>query len=331
MERERDRLVAARQRLIFDRRRHRADVRVGEGEYVGADDLERFQRIKRELELVQAALDATPPPAPVAAGDQPPARSGVDPAPSAATQNTMRAYGIDWREWTSWCAKQGEVALPARPDAIAAHVVELASRQAALATIERRLAAIGRRHRDVSDDLPPTRDLIVQRAMAHLRRCRGAPPSARRATLMPDELRRLVVHTDPTTLAGRRDRALLLAGSLLAVHRTQLVAIDVDDVLQAGRELTVALRRPGSRQGAEVRIVRRLDDVDCCPVVALLDWLAASGITQGAIWRRVTRSGRIGDRLSPQSVNLIVKRACARAGLDPARYGSDSLRPRRSR
>lgn len=346
MERERDRLVDARQRLVADRRRGRTDVRVGKGQYVGADDQEHFQRLSRELELVQAKLVATPAPLRVDAGDPQAgirlaARAGLsaqvhnratgrpseDPASGASAYNTVRAYGADWREWTNWCAERGEVPLPARPDAIAAHVLELASRPVALATIERRLAAVGRRHRDGGHDPPSTRDLVVQRAMARLRRGSDVTPRARRVALTPDELRLLLAHTDPVTLAGSRDRALLLIGARLVVHRAQLVALDVADVVETGRELRVSLRRPGSEQGAEVRIIRRLDDVAFCPVVALLDWLVAADIAEGAIWRRLTRSCTVGGRLTPQSVNLIVKRACARAGLDPVRYSGDSLRP----
>jgi hypothetical protein len=57
MEQERDRLVAARQRLVTDRRRRGDDLRVAKGEYVAAVDLNHYQRLERELERVQAKLD----------------------------------------------------------------------------------------------------------------------------------------------------------------------------------------------------------------------------------------------------------------------------------
>ena len=54
---------------------------------------------------------------------------------------------------------------------------------------------------------------------------------------------------------------------------------------------------------------------------------ALSGITEGPLWREVDRHGNLGaDRLHANSVATIIKRACALAGLDPARYSGHSLR-----
>jgi hypothetical protein len=116
-----------------------------------------------------------------------------------------------------------------------------------------------------------------------------------------------------------------MIGAHLAVHRAQLVGLDVGDLAPDVGELRVTLR-PLAPGRAEVRVIRRRRDRTLCPVVALQDWLGAAAIVEGAIWRRLTRSGGVGGRLSAQSVNLIVKRACARAGIDPARYSGDSLR-----
>jgi integrase len=55
--------------------------------------------------------------------------------------------------------------------------------------------------------------------------------------------------------------------------------------------------------------------------------LAASGVADGPAFRPVDRHGHVGGgRLSDRSVATVVKRAAAAAGLDPARYGGQSLR-----
>jgi site-specific recombinase XerD len=63
-----------------------------------------------------------------------------------------------------------------------------------------------------------------------------------------------------------------------------------------------------------------------CAVRALRAWLDASGITDGAVFRRVTRTGAVSSPLSAQSVALIVKRRVTAAGLDPAAFAGHSLR-----
>ena len=56
-------------------------------------------------------------------------------------------------------------------------------------------------------------------------------------------------------------------------------------------------------------------------------WLDAAAITTGPIFRPVAKGGRIGARrLSDRVVALVVKRAAAAAGLDPAPFAGHSLR-----
>ncbi|MET3777827.1 integrase [Rhizobium alvei] len=63
------------------------------------------------------------------------------------------------------------------------------------------------------------------------------------------------------------------------------------------------------------------------PVTALRQWLAEAGIESGAIFRRIDQWGNIDRRaLNAQSVNLILKSRCQKAGLDPAQFSAHGLR-----
>jgi integrase len=63
------------------------------------------------------------------------------------------------------------------------------------------------------------------------------------------------------------------------------------------------------------------------PVIALKAWIARAKIARGPIFRAIDRWGTLEQRaLSPQSVNLIVKRRCAAAGLDPGEFSAHGLR-----
>ena len=56
-------------------------------------------------------------------------------------------------------------------------------------------------------------------------------------------------------------------------------------------------------------------------------WRAFARIEGGPLFRPVGRSNTAGaGRLHPDSVNVLVQRAVARAGIDPARYSAHSLR-----
>jgi integrase len=63
------------------------------------------------------------------------------------------------------------------------------------------------------------------------------------------------------------------------------------------------------------------------PVVVLREWLERAGIAEGAVFRAVDRWGHVERRaLTPQSVNLILKRRIAQAGLDVKAFSAHGLR-----
>lgn len=61
--------------------------------------------------------------------------------------------------------------------------------------------------------------------------------------------------------------------------------------------------------------------------IALHEWMQAANITFGPIFREVCKDGCIqANSLTPQSVNLILKKRCRTAGLDPADFSAHGLR-----
>ncbi|MQX75917.1 site-specific integrase [Sinorhizobium medicae] len=63
------------------------------------------------------------------------------------------------------------------------------------------------------------------------------------------------------------------------------------------------------------------------PVLVLKDWLARAAITEGAVFRGIDRWGNLERRaLTPQAVNLILKRRIAEAELDSTAFSAHGLR-----
>ncbi|NVP58520.1 site-specific integrase [Mycoplana rhizolycopersici] len=63
------------------------------------------------------------------------------------------------------------------------------------------------------------------------------------------------------------------------------------------------------------------------PVEALKRWLQEGRIDSGPVFRRIDQWGNVDRRaLSPQSINLILKTRCAKAGLDPGKFSAHGLR-----
>jgi integrase len=63
------------------------------------------------------------------------------------------------------------------------------------------------------------------------------------------------------------------------------------------------------------------------PVVALKAWIERAWIAKGSVFRAIDRWGTVEAKaLTPQSVNLILKRRCRVAGLDPREFSAHGLR-----
>ena len=118
-------------------------------------------------------------------------------------------------------------------------------------------------------------------------------------------------------LADVRDRTLLLFGFAGALRRSELVALDVEDVSEDDGGLRLILRRSKTDQEAEgtTRGLPYGSHPATCPVRAWRSWLAASGIDTGPAFRSVSRHGHLGTkRLTDRAVANMIKRRASPPG-----------------
>jgi len=264
----------------------------------------------------------------------------VDYVDAARAENTLRAYRSDWEEWATWCADEGLAPLPANPAAISRFLVFLAEHGVKVTTMSRRLSALRLAHK-VAGVPDPTTDARVTTVWEGIRRTHGAPVD-QAAPLMPPELHHVVdacpvekrwrsaERAPEPDLAGHRDRALLLVGFVAALRRSELAALTVDQIGDHPNGAVVALPRSKTNQhgdDTELVVLPRAGDPRHCAVRALTRWLELAGITDGPVFRRVSKANAAGTSgLNPGSVNQLVQRAIARAGIDATPYSAHSLR-----
>lgn len=124
----------------------------------------------------------------------------------------------------------------------------------------------------------------------------------------------------PDSLAGRRDRALVLVGYGAGLSPGELAKLRISDVRITASGLCVDA--PRGRVVVPFGSSRSL-----CAVRAWKEWRAVAGLRDGPAFRGVDRHGRLGAAaLSVRSVTRTVQRAVERAGLDGSRYSGRSLR-----
>jgi integrase len=136
-----------------------------------------------------------------------------------------------------------------------------------------------------------------------------------------------IMKTCPATLIGRRDAALISFGFLTAMRRSELIVLTVDDLTEVPDGLRIRIRRSktdGEGRGQEIAIPR---GARIRPVEAVQTWLAAADISAGHVFRPVSKGGYVGEgAMTSEAVALVVKKLCARIGLDPAAYAGHSMR-----
>jgi integrase len=161
-----------------------------------------------------------------------------------------------------------------------------------------------------------------------IRRTLGSAPDQKNAAITA-EVRAMVETLEPGTPLGIRDRALLLVGFAGAFRRSELVSLDVADLVFNSDGLVVQVRRSKTDQegiGRKVGLPFGSNPLTC-PVRSLRTWLDTAGIVSGPIFRSIDRHANIANtRLTDQSVALVVKRCARAAGLDSERYAGHSLR-----
>ena len=254
------------------------------------------------------------------------ADSARDYAANSRAVNTTRAYGFAWASFTTWCDQHGVEAMPATPGAVALFLTSRAGSGAKVATLRLALAAISAVHREAGQAFDAKAPGLVQ-VWSGIRRQLGSRPT-RKAAVMKDDLKAMLANVAPT-VTGKRDAALMLIGFGAALRRSELVALDVEDVTVCREGLKVRVKRSKTDQeaaGTEIAIARgRTLATD--PVSAFEAWIAAAGITSGPVFRGIHRSGLIcSERLTDRSVADIVKRLAEAAGLDAKRFSGHSLR-----
>ena len=142
--------------------------------------------------------------------------------------NTALAYAGDLKRFGAWCAEHGLEPLPASVDTLAGFVTHLAETGKKVATIQRHCAAISKAHALRGAD-SPTDDKKFKVLMEGIARLKGIRQKQAPAFSLA-LFKRTVKHIDEKTLAGMRDRVVLLLGFTGAFRRSELAALNVEDL-----------------------------------------------------------------------------------------------------
>ena len=256
-----------------------------------------------------------------------------DYARAAVSENTLKAYAMDWAHFARWCRMRGADPLPPSPALIGLYIADLAAPQGkapsqsafrplSVTSIERRLSGLvwGFTQRGQRMD---RKDRHIASVLAGIRRKHARPPAQKEA-ILPEDLRDMLA-TLPHDLRGLRDRAILLIGFAGGMRRSEIVSLDhgKDDTPDSGGwveilEGGVLITLRGKTGWREVEISRGSAD-QTCPVHALTQWLHYARIDFCPNFVAVSRNGlkATSERLSDKHVARLIKQTVREAGIRP--------------
>ena len=235
---------------------------------------------------------------------------------SSKASNTLRAYKADYKDFGSFCIKNGFKPMPSEPKIITLYLTHL-SKSCKFSTLKRRLASISVIHKLSGHYIDVKHPMITENLMG-IKRILGSYQKAKKPILIND-LKSIVdvIDKDKNEKNRFKNRALILVGFSGGFRRSELVAIDYEDLDFVTEGVKIFVKRSKTDQSGEgmIKAIPYFSNTKYCPVTSLKKWIDKLEL----------KSGKIFD-ISDKSVALAIKKYTFLAGLDPNKYSGHSLR-----
>ena len=244
--------------------------------------------------------------------------------------NTVRAYKSDFKDFGLFCSQSGFTPLPTDPKIVSLYLTYLSTKDVKLSTIKRRLVSIGVIHKMKGHYLDTKHPAIVENLMG-IKRRKGTIQKGKKPILISN-LKKLIDVIDQEKIEEinkLRDKSILLIGFAGGFRRNEIVSLDKEDLEFVFEGLKITVKRSKTDQFGEglTKGIPYFENIAYCPVTILQKWINISKITKGPLFRKISKGSRLlENRLTDQTVALIIKKYLNKSGIDSSNYSGHSLR-----
>jgi site-specific recombinase XerD len=249
---------------------------------------------------------------------------------NSKAKNTLRAYKSDFNDFSLFCTQNGFKSLPSEPKIVSLYLTHLSSKNVKMSTLKRRLVSIGVIHRFKGHYLDAKHPSIIENIMG-IKRRKGSVQKAKKPLLINilKQIINVIDQYNHNEIKKFRDRSLILIGFSGGFRRNEIVSLDYDDLDFVNEGLKITLKRSKTDQFGEgsVKGLPYFDNFKYCPVKSIKKWIEISEITSGSLFRRLSKGSKLTEnRLTDQSVALLLKKYLNLAGIESKNYSGHSLR-----
>ena len=249
---------------------------------------------------------------------------------SSKANNTVRAYKSDFNDFGLFCAQNGLKSLPSEPKIVSLYLTHLSSKEVKMSTLKRRLVSIGVIHKLKGHYLDTKHPSIIENIMG-IKRRKGSVQKGKKPLLI-NSLKKIINVIDELKtdeIKKIRDRTIILIGFSGGFRRNEIVSLDYDDLDFVPEGLKITLKRSKTDQFGEgtLKGLPYFDSSQYCPVLSLKKWIETSNINSGPLFRRFSKGSKLTEnKLTDQTVALLIKKYLNLAGIDSKNYSGHSLR-----
>ena len=199
-----------------------------------------------------------------------------------------------------------------------------------MSTLKRRLVSIGVIHKIRGYYLDTKNPSIIENIMG-IKRRKGSIQKSKKPILI-NTLRNIINVIDQQKkedIKKLRDRSIILIGFSGGFRRNEIVSLNYDDLDFVPEGLKISIKRSKTDQFGEgaIKALPYFDSTQYCPVVSLKKWIEISNINSGSLFRRFSKGSKLTEnRLTDQTVALLIKEYLLLAGIDSKNYSGHSLR-----
>jgi len=250
---------------------------------------------------------------------------------SSKAINTVRAYKSDFKDFALFCVQNGFKSLPSEPKIVSLYLTHLSTKEVKMSTLKRKLVSIGVIHKLKGHYLDTKHPIIIENVMG-IKRRKGSIQKGKKPLLI-NTLKSIINVIDEYNknedLKRLRDRSIILIGFSGGFRRNEIVSIDYYDLEFVNEGLKINLKKSKTDQFGEgmIKAIPYFDNTQYCPVISLKNWIKISNILSGPLFRRFSKGSKLSvNRLTDQTVALLIKKYLKLANIDSKNYSGHSLR-----
>ena len=234
----------------------------------------------------------------------------VEKIEGAYAPSTIRAYRSNFEAFIKYCDENNVTALPAQPEIVAQYIIKLSDGRLKSSSIKIAVASIAAIH-NLNSVTDPTQHPDVKIEMRRMYRTLGR--YAKQAYGINKNLLDKMVAATDDSLRGIRDKAILLIAYDSLCRRSELVSLEVEDVLIENDSIKLKLRKSKTDPhglGKNLHLSRDAQKT-------LKEWLDKSKISSGKLFRSITAIKKIKSNLNVSQIARIFKKVAANSLIDP--------------